>query len=109
VEERPLTACGEVKAERNAIILYLSNLSVKADNDTNSDLLRFFAKVQTSNHKTRSADTLMDNGASSRYVDETYAKSLGLPFRYCGVMEIITAGVKHPPQPRYQVWIDAAI
>jgi transposase InsO family protein len=107
VEERPLTACVEVKAERNATTLYLSNL--KANNDTNSDLLRFFAKVQTSNHKTRSAYTLMDTAASSRYVDETYAKSLGLPFRYCGVMEIVTAGVKHPPQPRYQVWIDATI
>jgi hypothetical protein len=108
VEERPLTAGGEAKAERNATTLYLSNLSAKGT-DTNSGLLRFYAKVSTSHNKTCSAYTLMDNGASSYYIDEAYAKSLGLPLRHCGVMEVITAGIKHPPKPRYQVWIDASI
>ncbi|KAA8913993.1 hypothetical protein FN846DRAFT_886257 [Sphaerosporella brunnea] len=51
----------------------------------------------------------MDNGASSCYIDEKHPESLGLPLRHCGVMEIITAGIKHPPRPHYQVWIDANI
>jgi hypothetical protein len=106
----PHAMFGEAKAEteRNPTILYLSNLSAK-DADTSSDLLRFYAKVTTANHKTCSAHTLMDNGTSSRYVDEGYAKSLGLRFHYCGVMKIITNGVKHPPQPHHQVWLDASI
>jgi hypothetical protein len=105
---RPRNIFGEGTAERKPTTLYLSNLSAK-DTDTSSDLLRFYAKVSTANNKTCSAYTLMDTAASSRYVDEGYAKSLGLPFGFCGVMEIITAGVKHPPQPRCQVWLDASI
>ncbi|KAA8893240.1 hypothetical protein FN846DRAFT_896157 [Sphaerosporella brunnea] len=77
------------KSEQNATTLYLSNLSATVDVDTNPDLLYFYVKVSTSNHKTRSSYT---NGALSCSINEKYAKSLGLPVRYCDDMEVVTAG-----------------
>jgi len=74
-----------------------------------TDLLRFNAKVQTSHSKTRSAYTLMDPGASHCYIDTNYAKNLGLPLRHAGRMTITTAGTKHPPMDRFQVWLKAQI
>jgi len=96
--------------EREAARLYLTNLNVirKNINDT-SDLLRFYAKVQTSRSKIRSAYTLMDPGASHCYIDTTFALQLGLPFRHAGLMTIATAGTKHPPEDRYQVWLNGRI
>jgi len=87
--------------EREAARLYLTNLNViRKDINDKSDLLRFYAKVQTSHSKTRSAYTLMDPGASHCYIDMAFAKQLGLPFRHAGRMSIITAGTKHPPEDR---------
>jgi len=85
--------------EREAATLYLTNLNViwKDINDK-SDLLHFYAKVQTSHYKTRSAYTLMDSGASHCYIDTVFAKQLSLPFQYARHMSIITAGTKHPPE-----------
>jgi hypothetical protein len=105
--ERPPT-----RKEREATKLHLTNLNVvrkDIDNKKKSDLLRFYIKVQTSRSKTRSAYTLMDPGASHCYIDTSYAKQLGLPFRHAGHMSIITVGTKHPPENRYQVWIDSRI
>ena len=51
----------------------------------------------------------MDPGASHCYIDSNYARQLGLPFRRAGRMSIITAGTKHPPEDRYQVWLKARI
>jgi transposase InsO family protein len=82
---------------------------MRKDVNDKSDLLRFYAKVQTSHSKTRSAYTLMDPGASHCYVDTSFARQLGLPFRHAGRMSIITAGTKHPPEDRYQVWISGRI
>jgi len=96
--------------EREGARLYLTNLNViRKDIIDKSDLLRFYAKVQTSHSKTRSAYTLMDPGASHCYIDTTFAKQLGLPFRHAGSMSIITAGTKHPPEDRYQVWLTGRI
>jgi len=104
VTERPPTR------EREAARLYLTNLNViwKNINDK-SDLLRFYAKVQTSCSKTRSAYTLTDPGASHCYIDTTFAWKPGLPFRHAGHMTIVTAGTKHPPEDRYQVWLNGPI
>jgi len=104
VTERPPTR------EREAARLYLTNLNViwKNINDK-SDLLHFYAKVQTSCSKTRSAYTLMDPGASYCYIDTTFARQLGLSFRHAGRMIIVTAGAKHPPKDRYQVWLNGCI
>ena len=90
--------------------LYLINLDVnqKVRNE-NSDLLRFIAKVQTFCSKTRSAYTLIDPGASHCYIDSAFAQQLGLPLRHAGQMSIITAGTKHPPEDRYQVWLEGQI
>ena len=67
--------------EREAARLYLTNLNViRKDINDESDLLCFYTKVQTSHSKTRSADTLVDPGASHCYIDTTFAKQLGLPF-----------------------------
>ena len=102
--ERPPTR------EREAARLYLTNLNVIRKNIYDkSDLLRFYAKVQTSLSKTRSAYTLMDPGACHCYIDTTFARQLGLPFRYAGRMTIVTAGTKHPPEDRYQVWLNGRI
>jgi len=88
----------------------LTNLNViRKDIIDKSDLLCFYAKVQTSQSKTRSAYTLMDPGASHCYIDTAFAKQLGLPFRHAGRMSIITAGTKHPPEDRYQVWLNGWI
>jgi len=90
--------------------LSLTNLNVIwKDIIDKSDLLRFYAKVQTSHSKTRSAYTLMDPGASDCYIDTAFAKQLGLPFQHAGRMSIITAGTKHPPEDRYQVWLNGRI
>ena len=105
--ERPPT-----KKEREATKLHLTDLNVvrkDIDNEKKSDLLRFYAKVQTSRSKTRSAYALMDPGASHCYIDTSFAKQLGLPFRHAGRMSIITAGTKHPPENRYQVWLNGRI
>ena len=104
--ERPLT-----KKEREAAKLHLTDLNVvcKDIDNEKSDLLRFYAKIQTSRSKTRSAYTLMDPGASHCYINTSYAKRLGLPFRLAGRMSIITAGTKHPPEERYQVWVKGQI
>ena len=104
MRERPPTQ------EKEAARLYLTNLNaMRKDVNDKSDLLRFYAKVQTSHSKTRSAYTLMDPGASHCYVDTSFARQLGLPFRHAGRMSIITAGTKHPPEDRYQVWISGRI
>jgi len=95
--------------EREATTLYLTDLNRCKNIDDQSDLLRFNAKVQTSHSKTHSAYTLMDPGASHCYVDSNYAKHLGLPIRRAGRMTVITAGTKHPPRNRYQVWLKARI
>ena len=79
--------------------LYLTNLNViQKDIIDKSDLLHFYAKVQTSHSKTRSAYTLMDPGVSHCYIDTAFAKQLGLPFRHAGRMSIITAGPNIPPK-----------
>jgi len=102
--------CPLTKKEREVAKLHLTDLNVVKDNDNRkSDLLRFYAKVETSRSKTRSAHTLMDPGASHCYIDTAYAKQLGLPFRHAGRMSIITAGTKHPPEDRYQVWLKGRI
>jgi len=96
--------------EREGARLYLTNLNViRKDIIDKSDLLRFYAKVQTSHSKTHAAYTLMDPGASHCYIDTAFAKQLGLPFRHAGRMSIITAGTKHPPEDRYQVWLNGRI
>ena len=51
----------------------------------------------------------MDPGASHCYIDSKYAESLGLPLRHAGRMTVTTAGTKHPPTDRYQVWLKARI
>jgi hypothetical protein len=48
---------------REAGTLYLTDLTIRKGGAGNSDLLRFYAKVETSHSKTRSAHTLMDPGA----------------------------------------------
>jgi len=102
--ERPSTG------EREAATLYLTDLSViKKNTNDNSDLLCFYAKVQTSHSKTRSAYTLMDLGASHGYIDSKYARNLGLPLRQAGQMSVITAGTQHPTTDRYQVWLEGRI
>jgi len=104
VTERPPTR------EQEAARLYLTNLNVIRKNiNDKSDLLRFYAKVQTSRSKTRSAYTLIDPGASHCYIDTTFAWQLGLPFRHAGRMTIVTAGTKHSPEDRYQVWLNGRI
>jgi len=104
VTERPPTR------EREAARLYLTNHNVIQKNiNDESDLLHFYAKVPTSHSKTRSAYTLMDPGASHCYINTTFAWQLGLPFRHAGRMTIITAGTKHPPEDRYQVWLNGCI
>jgi len=96
--------------EREAARLYLTNLNVIQKNiNEKSDLLRFYAKVQTSRSKTHSAYTLMDPGASHCYIDTTFARQLGVPFRHAGHMTIVTAGTKHPPEDRYQAWLNGRI
>ena len=96
--------------EREAATLYLTNLNViRKDINDKSDLLCFYAKVQTSHSKTRSAYTLMDPGASHGNIDTVFAKQLGLPFQHAGRMSIIIAGTKHPPEDRYQVWLNGWI
>jgi len=104
VTQRPPTR------EREAARLYLTNLNVIRKNiNDKSDLLCFYAKVQTSHSKTRSAYTLMDPGASHCYIDTTFGRQLSLPFRHAGRMTIVTAGTKHPPEDRYQVWLNGRI
>jgi len=95
--------------EREAATLYLTDLNMRKNIDSQTDLLRFNAKVQTSHSKTHSAYTLMDPGASHCYIDSKYAKHLGLPIRSTGQMMVTTAGIKHPPTDRYQVWLKARI
>ena len=96
--------------EREAARLYLTNLNViRKDIIDKSDLLCFYAKVQTSHSKTRSVYTLMDPGASHCYIDTAFAKQLGLPFQHAKRMSIITAGTKHPREDRYQVWLNERI
>jgi len=51
----------------------------------------------------------MDPGASHCYIDSNYTRQLGLPFRRAERMSIITAGMKHAPEDRYQVWLKARI
>jgi len=51
--------------EREAATLYLTDLNMRKNIDSQTDLLRFNAKVQTSHSKTRSAYTLMDPGVST--------------------------------------------
>jgi len=51
----------------------------------------------------------MDPGASHCYIDSAFAQQLGLPLRHAGRMSIITAGTKHPPEDRYQVWLQGQI
>jgi transposase InsO family protein len=103
VIERPSTR------EREAATLYLTDLNMRKNIDSQTDLLRFNAKVQTSHSKTHSAYTLMDPGASHCYIDSKFAKQLGLPLRPAGRMSVTTAGIKHPPTNRYQVWLKARI
>jgi len=96
--------------EIEAVRLYLTNLNVKQkDINDKSDLLRFYAKVQTSHSKTSSAYTLMDPGASHCYIDTAFPKQLALPCRHAGHMSIVTAGTKHPPEDKYQVWLNGCI
>jgi len=104
VTERPATR------EREAARLYLTNLNVIRKNiNDESHLLRFYTKVQTSRSKTHSAYTLMDPGASHCCINTTFARQLGLPFRHAGRMTIVKAGTKHPPEDRYQVWLNRCI
>jgi len=51
----------------------------------------------------------MDPRASHCYIDTTFVKQLRLHFRHVGHMSIITAGTKHPPEDRYQVWLNGRI
>jgi len=51
----------------------------------------------------------MHLGTSHCYIDTAFAKQLGLPFRHAGHMSIVTAGTKHPPEFRYQVWLNGHI
>jgi len=96
--------------EREGARLYLTNLNViQKDIIDKSDLLRFYAKVQTSHSKTRSAYTLIDPGASHCYIDTAFAKQFSLPFRHAGHMSIVTAVTKHPPEDRYHVWLNGWI
>jgi len=75
VTERPPTR------EQEAARLYLTNLNViRKNTNDESDLLRFYTKVQPSRSKTPSAYTLMDPGASHCYIDTTFARQLGLLF-----------------------------
>jgi len=104
VTERPPTK------EREVARLYLTNLNVvQKDINDKSDLLHFYAKVQTSHSKSHSAYTLMDPGTSHCYIATVFAKQLGLPFRHAGRMSIVTAGTKHPPEDRYRVWLNGRI
>jgi len=50
----------------------------------------------------------MDPGASQCYIDTAFAKQLGLLFQHAGRMSIITAGTKHPPQDRYEFWLNGS-
>jgi len=96
--------------EREAARLYLTNFNVvQKDINDKSDLLRFYAKVQTCHSKTRPAYTLMDPGASHCYIDTVFAKQLVLPFQHAGCISIVTARTKHPPDNRYQVWLNGRI
>jgi len=63
----------------------------------------------TSYSKTHPAYTLVDPGASHCYIDSTYSNQLGLPLRHAGRMTVTTAGTKHPPSDRYQMWPSARI
>ena len=91
--------CPLTKKEREAAKLHLTDLNVVKDNNNRkSDLLQFYAKVETFCSKTRSAYKLMNPHTSHCYIDTTYAKQLGLPFRHTGHMSIITAGMKHLPE-----------
>ena len=102
--ERPPTR------EREAARIYLTNLNVIRKNiNDKSDLLCFYAKVQTSRSKTRSAYTLIDPGASHCYIDTTFARQLGLPFPHAGRMTIVMARTKYPPEHRYHVWLNGRI
>jgi len=65
------------------------------------------AKVQTSHSKTHSAYTLMDPGVSHCYINSNYARNLDLPIRSAGRISVTTAGIKHPPTDRHQVWLKA--
>ena len=63
--------------ERERARHYLTNLNViRKDIIDKSDLLRFYAKVQTSHSKTCSAYTLMDPGASHCYIDTAFSSSV---------------------------------
>jgi len=96
--------------EREGARLYLTNLNVILNNiGDKSDLLCFYAKVQTLHSKTRSAYTLMDPDASHCYIYLAFARQLGLPLQHAGHMSIITTGTKHPPENRYQVWLKGQI
>ena len=101
--ERPPTQ------EREAATLYLTDLNATHNGNNKSDLLRFYSRVQTSRSKTRSGYTLMDPGASHCYIDSKYARNLGLPVRPAGRMSVITAGTKHPPETRYQIWLNGRL
>jgi hypothetical protein len=94
---------------REAAILYLTDLTIRKTVASNSDLLRFYAKVKTSHSKTHSAYTLMDPRASHCDIDSKYAKQLGLPLRRAGRMSVVTTATKHPTMDRYQVWLDGSI
>lgn len=95
--------------EREATTLYLTDLNMCKNINSQTDLLHFNAKVQTSHSKTRSAYTLMDPGVSHCYIDSNFAKHLGLPIHHAGCMTVSTAGTKHPPTDQYEVWLKAHI
>jgi len=51
----------------------------------------------------------MDPGALHCYIDSKYPRNLGLPVRPAGQMSVITAGTKHPPETRYQIWLNGRL
>jgi hypothetical protein len=98
---------GEGNARVRHANLYLSSLT---DNETsappsspNSDLLHYNTSVSTSNNKIHSVYSLLDCGASHRYVDTAYANALGLKRRLCGRMRVSVAGEQKVEKDRWQV------
>jgi hypothetical protein len=99
VTERPSTELSK------AAHLYLTKINTLDSMDVDSDLLRFKGKVDTANGKTRSSYNLIDNGASHCYIDEKFARQLGLKARLCGRMKVTTAGQEGEEQERWQVYL----
>jgi hypothetical protein len=122
VEERPTTVAVEKNTEEfflaqgapevstldKPAILYFNSIKNTSSAEVNG-LLRFYSEVLTSNRKTRSAYTLFDSGASHGFVDEKFAKSLGLVTRSCGTMKVTTANDTTGVIARNQVYLTAKL